>query len=116
MNCDWEQVGIHEATGWRLVKCKWCGSKAVSPYPNDLIFGDCSRWPFWWEFGEWLSLLLAACFITQDGVAWVRWKLGLDEIVCECPARIAWLNTLGGRLASSPRWQWLAAWVVRRRS
>lgn len=77
----------------------------------------CRAWPRWHEWGHWLSLLLAACFITKRRWGWLQWKLGLVEVPqCGCASREAWLNTLGGKLCASTRW-WarLAAWMLVRR-
>ena len=79
---------------------------------------ECRAWPEANEWGEWIALLLAAICYSPQRHAWLRWKLGLDEVPeasCGgCEARKLWLNTLGGRLASSPRWKWLAGLLVRR--
>lgn len=52
--------------------------------------------------------MIAAFGLTPRRYAWLRRKLGLDEVLensCSgCEGRKRWLNTFGGRLATSPHW------------
>jgi len=116
MKCDWYQDGVQQPTGWPLYRCRKCPAVAVSPYPPETIRCACGRWPRWDEWGEWLTLVLAAVYLTPQRYAWLRWRLGLDEVPEEgcggCEARKAWLNTWGGRVASSTHWlSRLLAWL-----
>lgn len=124
MRCTWEFAGESErpiGRGWKWWQCKRCQLKIRSPYgPEKIKGGICFAWPFWHEFGEWVAIALAAFGLSPQRYAWIRSKLGLDEVPdsgCQkCEARKAWLNTLGGRLFTAKS-RWLKAiggFVVRR--
>ena len=118
MMCRFVQSGETNARGKFRSECFRCRRVLWSPFNEPWrIRAICTVWPRWHELGEWSAILLAAIGVTPRRYGWLRFMLGLDEPgACGgCEARKRWLNTLGGRLASSPRWQWLAAWVVRRR-
>src|SRR5262245_47914144 len=95
--------------GCQRVGCKnWIG-----PTPDGLARvhpGACSAWPEWHELGEWLAILLAAVWVTPELATWLQRKLGLIEPggTCTCNRYKEWLNTFGGRLATSTHW--LARW------
>lgn len=100
------------------MRCIRCGrARSKTPHSFEMVQRECRAWPHWHEFGEWLAIFFGVFFVTPAVVTYVYRKLGLIEVSesCNCEARKEWLNTLGGKLCSSPRWQWLAAWVVRRR-
>lgn len=98
--------------------CQRCGRVLKSIYPPEQMRAQCRAWPLWHEFGEWSSLAVSLTGITPSRWGWVRWKLGLQEPgACGgCEARKVWLNSLGGRLASSEHWaaKIMARLLVRR--
>lgn len=116
MRCDFVETG--RIRGRVAVRCRRCGLSLTTLYVPSKVFANCRAWPFWHEFGEWVSILLAAIGINPRRYGWLRWKLGLDEpgSCASCDARKLWLNTLGGRLATSTHWaaKWMAARLVRR--
>lgn len=106
MNCRW----LKTADG---VQCERCKRTIVTLYGPARCHATCRVWPLWHEFGEWLAILLAAVGVNPRRWGWVRWKLGFDEPggCGGCEARKRWLNTLGGRLATSGHWA--AKWATR---
>jgi hypothetical protein len=116
-----ETEELHSRTKRRIARCVRCKAVRLMPLSGkgaDKIDAECRAFPFWHEFGYWLSLILAACLITPDVIARLNYKLGLTEIPeCSCADRVRWLNTLGGRLCSSNHViaKWLA-WLLVRRS
>lgn len=108
------------ADGRKYYGCQRPGCvNRLGPTPHDIDLvrpGSCSAWPEWHEVGEWVEIVLSAAGITKRRWTWVSKRLGLVEISCKCPARKAWLNTFGGRLATSTHWlaRWLTPLVVRR--
>lgn len=104
MECDLADTGPSEKVrGWTRYKCRRSGCPVVNHSPYDITrqVTECIGWPYWWEFGNWVELFLAAAFITPRGwAAAVSW-LGLTKASkCEsCEERKQKLNTLGERMA-----------------
>lgn len=124
MNCDWQDAGESQyQAGFRRYVCTRAGCRIEghSPYGpervRNAVNSPCPGWPHLHEWGHWCALLLEAVFIRKALIAWLNYRLGLTEVPkCNCEARERWLNTLGGKLCSSPRW-WakrLARVLVRR--
>jgi hypothetical protein len=50
--------------------------------------------PFWWEFGNWLEMLLETFVITRGSWLWVKRRLGFGP-QCQCGQRREKLNAIG---------------------
>ena len=60
----------------------------------DDLYAYCLGWPLWHELGNWLALILSACFITKRSWYWL-WRKP-----CGCDKRQTALNRLGQWLYS----------------
>lgn len=58
------------------------------------LLRHCWAWPHLHEWGHWLTLILAACFIRKSDYLWLKAKLGLTP-KCGCDQRAESLNRLG---------------------
>jgi hypothetical protein len=65
--------------------------------PASRVGAYCRGFPFWYEFGWWIVLILAAFGITSKRYSWFKLRLGLSP-TCGCRQRAEALNTIGGRL------------------
>lgn len=86
--------------GKRLT-CVRCG-RVLNPkhdWQPERAIAPCKSWPFWHEFGHWLSFALTVAGVSPSGWNWLRYRLGLIK-PCNCEARKEWMNTLGGRLVT----------------
>lgn len=86
MNCDLYATGEVHKSGRELLRCRrfWCSSKAILPLSGgiDKVHVSCIGWPRLFEFGFWISLLLASIGIR-------------DFRGCGCKKRRDNLNAVG---------------------
>lgn len=90
--CDFQRVG-------ELLICARCDRNLKTHRPPERAHAPCKAWPRWHELGHWTAFALAVAGISPSGVAWLKWKLGLQK-PCGCEARKVWMNTIGGRLVT----------------
>lgn len=96
--CDWQHDPTRtNARGWPVNVCKRCGYERYAPHHPSTWKGDpqwCPSWPRAWEWGHWLTLLLAALGLRKEGYVWLKRRLGLTP-KCGCGQRAERLNTWG---------------------
>lgn len=94
MYCDSRKIGPSEkAAGHDKWECQRCGD--VGHFLNGITWVStlCPAWPRPHELGNWLELLLAACFIRKSGYVRLKRLLGF-KAACGCDKRQHWLNRL----------------------
>ena len=115
MKCVWKAIeGTADSHGWRVLQCERCGKKTgLTPHkPERIVSPGCRAIPLWHEWGHWLAIFLELFGLSKARWAWLNFRLGLTAVpTCNCEAREAWLNTLGGRL--SKRTDRLGKWLYR---
>ena len=62
------------------------------------LMAECSAWPFAWEWGHWVALLLAAAGITKWRYGALRRLFGLGQ--CGCQQNEIKLNGWGAKAAA----------------
>lgn len=116
MICTWELTNIIR-NNRSVLRCTRCKREALARLDSGKVEACCRAWPYWQEFGEWCSIALGVIGITSRKWTWVEVKLGLIKPgqVCNCNLYREWLNTLGGRVASSTNFicKWLASRFIR---
>ena len=78
--------------GWPLHTCSRCGKTWHMAGDSAKWKGDpvyCEAWPYWWELGNWLTLLFAAVGIKKP--------VGCN---CGCGERAEALNRFGKWIAT----------------
>lgn len=123
MNCHFVEHEPRDHRGRCRMRCERCRyvTRTRTKLRPDQCDRPCSALPYWHEWGHWAAIALEAFWLPKTRWAWLIWRLGLVEVPdtgCGgCAARERWLNTLGGKLATSSKW-WakvLARVLVRRR-
>lgn len=83
-----------------------CKRSLWVPYTSEdrITYPHCPGLPLPKEVGNWFEFWLGVCGMSQDNVERLRWHFRFVDPwagqPCNCPERIAWLNSLGGRLHS----------------
>lgn len=95
MKCNW--LDKRDSDGRRMgVECRRCGYRVKTPgdFPLAKIHRNCHAWPASHEWGHWLTLILAACWIRKADYLRLKRLLGLTPR-CGCDQRATWLNRVG---------------------
>ncbi len=100
-NLKHEPEAVNER-GWPRNTCQRCDKVRYAPDHFSKWRGDpqwCGAWPFWWELGCWLTLILEAVLLRREAYLWLKRKLGFGP-QCGCAGREALLNRLGAWIYS----------------